>query len=418
MNHMMIFTFHETGISSLLLWQNVALGPVFHWAQGYDPTHHWWLSTTWAALPLLVLLTAIVGLKLKAHRAALIVLTAALAIAIFVFHMPVKLAGLATIYGAGYGLFPIFWIIFPVIFMYQMTVKAGRFGLLQQCLTGITEDSRLQLLLIAFCLGAFFEGAAGFGTPVAGCGTILLGLGLKPVQAAGLALLANTAPVAFGGLGIPIVALHGVTGLDTLVLTRVGPNAADAVLHTGPVLADLGVCGFHCDVRGVACNFGGGSYVWIYAIGRCAAAWTVAGRHLRIGSHNRSAGTVPARVWKTKRILNARCEDVTHLSRRTNTGRADVVMRAALPWIILTAFVTLWERPSSAYGLMHSARCGSMCQAWLRLCSACRQSCQKLSGNLQYLSSTGLRQPILASFLRRSRWDFAGATLPARCCIQ
>lgn len=191
------------------------------WAQGYDPTHHWWLSTVCAALPLAALLIALLGPRLKAHISALIALAVALVVVIAVFHMPTGLAFLSTAYGAAYGLFPIFWIIFPVIFMYQLTIRSGRFGHLQECLVGVTQDSRLQLLLIAFAFGAFFEGAAGFGTPVAVCGTILLGLGFSPLEAAGLTLLANTAPVAFGGLGIPVIALHGVTGLDTRVLTRV-----------------------------------------------------------------------------------------------------------------------------------------------------------------------------------------------------
>ncbi|HZQ43468.1 MAG TPA: L-lactate permease [Acidobacteriaceae bacterium] len=168
------------------------------WFQTYDPAHHWWLSTLWAALPLFLLLVLLIGLKLKAHSAALIALAAALVVAVGIFHMPLHLAVRATVLGAGYGLFPIFWIIFPVIFMYQLTVRAGRFKLLHECLVGVTEDSRLQLLLIAFILGAFFEGAAGFGTPVAVCGTILLGLGFSSLEAAGLTLLANTAPVAFG----------------------------------------------------------------------------------------------------------------------------------------------------------------------------------------------------------------------------
>src|SRR5258707_14536827 len=151
------------------------------WMQAYDPSHHWWLSTVWAALPLVVLLAAMIVLRLKGHISALVALAVALVIAVGIYHMPMHLAALSTILGAGYGLFPIFWIVFPVIFMYQLTVRAGRFGLLQECLVGVTEDSRLQLLLIAFILGAFFEGAAGFGTPVAVFGTILFGVGFFPL---------------------------------------------------------------------------------------------------------------------------------------------------------------------------------------------------------------------------------------------
>ena len=175
----------------------------------------------WAALPLLVLLTCMGIIRLKAHVSALLALGTALVVVVTVFHMPWKLAGLAAVYGASYGLFPIFWIIFPVIFLYGLTVKAGRFQMLQECLVNVTPDSRLQLILIAFAIGAFFEGMSGFGTPVAVCSTILIGLGFAPLQAAGLALLANTAPVAFGSLGIPVTALHAVTGIDILVLTKV-----------------------------------------------------------------------------------------------------------------------------------------------------------------------------------------------------
>lgn len=324
--------------------QNLIPAKTAHWAQGYDPTHHWWLSTAWAALPLLVLLITIVGFKLKAHRAALLALATSLAIAIIVFHMPIILASLAAAYGAGYGLFPIFWIIFPVIFMYQLTVKAGRFDLLQQCMSDITEDSRLQLLLIAFCLGAFFEGAAGFGTPVAVCGTVLLGLGFKPVQAAGLALLANTAPVAFGGLGIPIIALHGVTGLDTLVLSRVVAVLLTPFCLLVPFWLIWSYAGFKAMVE-----------VWpaILVVGV-----TFASTQLTVAQLNgpwlvdivASVVTITAlvlflRVWKPRRILNAKLEDVTHLSRGGNAARASVVFHAALPWIILTIFVTLWGAP-------------------------------------------------------------------------
>ncbi len=341
---MITSTFHETGFSALLFLQNSGSTGSAHWAQGYDPTHHWWLSTAWAALPLLVLLTTIVGFKLKAHRAALLALATAFAIAVFVFHMPVILASLAAAYGAGYGLFPIFWIIFPVIFMYHLTVKAGRFVLLQQCMTDITEDSRLQLLLIAFCLGAFFEGAAGFGTPVAVCGTILLGLGFKPVQAAGLALLANTAPVAFGGLGIPIIALHGVTGLDTLVLTRVIAVLLTPFCILVPFWLIWAYAGFKAMLEVWPAIFVAGvTFAFTQLmIARLHGPWLV---DIIASVVTITALVLFLRVWKPKRILNAKLEDVTHLSRGVNAGRASVVFRAALPWIILTMFVTLWGAP-------------------------------------------------------------------------
>jgi lactate permease len=188
------------------------------WAQNYDPTGSWWLSTLIAALPIVVLLGTLALLHIKAHFAALLGLGTALVTAVFVFHMPARLAATTAVFGAGYGLFPIGWIILNVIFLYRMTLQTGRFKVLQESMTGITQDTRLQLLLIAFSFGAFFEGASGFGTPVAVTAALLIGLGFKPLQASGLSLIANTAPVAFGALGTPIIALAAVTGYSETVL--------------------------------------------------------------------------------------------------------------------------------------------------------------------------------------------------------
>jgi lactate permease len=189
------------------------------WQQGYNPLGHWLLSALVAAIPVVVLLGSLALGHIKAHYAAIAGLAAALIVAVVGFHMPARLAGAAAVYGAGYGLFPIGWIVLNVIFMYQLTVESGSFTVVQHSLTGITKDRRLQLLLIAFCFGAFFEGAAGFGTPVAVTAALLIGLGFKPLQASGLSLIANTAPVAFGGLGIPIIALSKVTGISEVVLS-------------------------------------------------------------------------------------------------------------------------------------------------------------------------------------------------------
>src|SRR5713226_4905951 len=204
-------------VGAILLFRLPASGRL--WQQGYDPTGHWWLSTIAAALPIVVLLGSVAGLRMKAHNAALLGLATGVVMAIGVFHMPGKAAAMAVTYGAGYGLFPSSWIILNVIFMYQLTAEAGLFKTLQESMTSITRDRRLQLVLIAFAFGAFFEGAAGFGTPVAVTAAILIGLGFPPLKASGLSLIANTAPVAFGALGLPLVALQGVTGLDLGVLS-------------------------------------------------------------------------------------------------------------------------------------------------------------------------------------------------------
>ena len=314
------------------------------WLQVYDPAHRWWLSTFWAALPLLLLLLLLAGFKLKAHAAALIALAAALVVAATIFHMPAHLALLATVLGAGYGLFPIFWIIFPVIFMYQLTVRAGRFKLLHECLVGVTEDSRLQLLLIAFLFGAFFEGAAGFGTPVAVCGTILLGLGFSSLEAAGLTLLANTAPVAFGALGIPVVALAGVTGLNMLVLTHV----IAALLTPFCLLVPFWLIWVYAGYKAMmeiwpailiaGATFGGSQLLiamlhgpWLVDITAAVVSLTVFVLFLK--------------VWKPKRILNAARQDVTHLPPSLSRNHAKAAIKAAVPWIILTLCVAVWGTP-------------------------------------------------------------------------
>ncbi len=200
----------------VLAWSGVT--PTAPWAQGYDPLGHWWLSTILAAVPVVVLLGTLAIFRMKAHYSAVLGLVTALLIAVGIFHMPVKMASITAIYGACYGLFPIGWIILNVIFLYRMTLETGRFKVLQQSMTGITQDTRLQLLLIAFSFGAFFEGASGFGTPVAVTAALLIGLGFKPLQASGLSLIANTAPVAYGALGTPIIALAAVTGFSEFTL--------------------------------------------------------------------------------------------------------------------------------------------------------------------------------------------------------
>ena len=189
------------------------------WPQNYDPLGNAFLSTLVAALPVVVLLGAIAWLEIKIHIAALLGLGVALAVALFAFHMPVDAALATAGYGAAYGLFPIGWIILNLIFLYQLTVDKGLFAVLRGSLANLAPDPRVQLVLIAFSFGAFFEGAAGFGTPVAVTAAILMQLGFKPLQAAGLSLIANTAPVAYGALGTPIIALAGVTGLDLHTLS-------------------------------------------------------------------------------------------------------------------------------------------------------------------------------------------------------
>src|SRR4030081_2219849 len=184
------------------------------WNQVYDPFHSSVLSTIAAALPVVTLLALIASNKVKAHIAAVIALVVANLVAIVIVTMPANMSIRATVLGAVTGFFPIGWIVLNVIFLYRLTVEKRAFGTLQATIGGVTEDRRLELLLIAFSFGAFFEGASGFGTPVAVTGAMLIGLGFSPLAASGLSLIANTAPVAYGALGTPIIGLQSVTGLD------------------------------------------------------------------------------------------------------------------------------------------------------------------------------------------------------------
>src|SRR3954471_7933400 len=186
---------------------------IIAWSQNYTPLGGLGLSTLVAALPVVVLLGSLGLFHVRAHWAALAGLAASLLIAVLVYGMPAHLAGRAAVFGAAYGLLPIGWIVLSAIFLYDITVHTGQFEVIKQTIAGLADDRRVQVLLIAFSFGAFIEGAAGFGTPVAITAAMLIGLGFKPLPAAGLALIGNTAPVAFGALGTPIITLSEITGL-------------------------------------------------------------------------------------------------------------------------------------------------------------------------------------------------------------
>jgi lactate permease len=184
-----------------------------NWTQNYYPLGSLLLSALVASLPVVILLGLLAFFHVKAHYAALAGLAASLLIAILTYGMPTSLAVASALNGAAFGLFPIGWIVLNAIFVYDITVTTGKFETIKHTITGLARDRRIQALLIAFSFGAFIEGAAGFGTPVAISAAMLIGLGFKPLQAAGLALIGNTAPVAYGALGTPIITLAQVTNL-------------------------------------------------------------------------------------------------------------------------------------------------------------------------------------------------------------
>ncbi|KVZ43917.1 lactate permease LctP family transporter [Burkholderia ubonensis] len=184
------------------------------WHQIYTPLGSLGLSAFVAAIPIIFFFVALAGFRLKGHVAAAITLLLSLGVAILAYRMPAPQALAAAGFGFAYGLWPIAWIIVAAVFLYRIVVKTGQFDVIRASVLSITDDQRLQMLLIGFSFGAFLEGAAGFGAPVAITAALLVGLGFRPLHAAGLCLIANTAPVAFGAMGIPIIVAGQVTGID------------------------------------------------------------------------------------------------------------------------------------------------------------------------------------------------------------
>ena len=184
------------------------------WQQVYDPAGNIWLSSLIASLPILFFFVALTLLRMKGYLAGTLTVALALLVSIFFFRMPIAMALAAAGAGFLFGLWPIAWIIVTAVFLYKITVRTGQFEVIRASVVSITEDQRLQMLLVGFSFGAFLEGAAGFGAPVAITAALLVGLGFNPLYAAGLCLIANTAPVAFGAMGIPILVAGQVTGID------------------------------------------------------------------------------------------------------------------------------------------------------------------------------------------------------------
>ncbi|MGA2083352.1 MAG: L-lactate permease [Holophaga sp.] len=319
------------------------------WSQGYDPTGRWWLSTLVASLPVVVLLGSLALCHVKAHLAALLGLAMALLTAVLGFHMPARMAGATAVYGAGYGLMPIGWIIVNVIFMYVLTVETGLFKTLSESLTTITKDRRLQLLLIAFCFGSFFEGASGFGTPVAVTAAILIGLGFKPLEASGLSLIANTAPVAFGALGIPLIALNGVTGIDLMVLSA----------NVGRILTPFCILVPFWLIWAFA-GFGGMLEVWpAILVAGASFGFTqllVSNLHgpwlVDIAASVVSMGCLIAFLlkWKPGKEWVMEGEAAATHAAAANCTTGEVV-KAWTPWVILSVLVGLWGTPAIKAGL-------------------------------------------------------------------
>ena len=315
------------------------------WRQVYNPLAAAWLSTVVAALPIVLLLGGLALARLRAHVAALLGLAASLLVAVLAFGMPAGMAARTAGLGAAYGLFPIGWIILNVIFLYDLTVEKGHFKIMQESLTGITRDRRLQLLLIAFSFGAFFEGAAGFGTPVAVTAAILIGLGFAPLAASGLSLIANTAPVAFGALGTPIVALAGVTGIDVRQLSAMVGRQLPFFSLLIPFWLVWAYCGFKKmkEVWPALAVAGVSFAVPQWLISNFHGPW-LAGVGAAIVSM--AALVVFLLKWRPKAIFESdgSAENAPSSAERRSHATGEL-LRAWLPWIVLSVFVFLWGIP-------------------------------------------------------------------------
>ncbi|HEY6181385.1 MAG TPA: L-lactate permease [Terriglobales bacterium] len=320
------------------------------WSQVYDPMGKWWFSTLLASIPVVVLLGTLAFLHIKAHWAALLGLATSLAIAIVMFGMPARMAFTAAGYGAAYGLLPIGWIILNVIFLYQMTMETGRFKVLQESLVTITQDRRLQLVLIAFSFGAFFEGAAGFGTPVAVTAAILIGLGFRPLQASGLSLIANTAPVAFGALGTPLITLQAVTGLDLRELSAMAGRILPLFSALVPFWLVWAFAGFTGMLEVWPAVLVAGVFFAIpqFLISNFHGPWLV---DILSAMCSMTALTLFLLKWHPKHIWDLDGRSASTEARGTHGHSTAEVVRAWVPWIILSVIVFVWGLPQVKAGM-------------------------------------------------------------------
>jgi lactate permease len=338
------------------------------WTQNYDPVGHWWLSTLLAALPIIVLFSLLAGFKVKPHWCAIAGALTAMTVGIVFFRMPLTLAAISFGYGVAFGLLKIAWIVLAAVYLYDISVETGQFEIMKESVAGITPDRRLQVLLVAFCFGAFIEGAAGFGAPVAIAGAFMIGLGFKPFHAAALNLIANTAPVAWGAIGTPVHALAAVTALPesdlSAMIGRILPFTAVIVpfwlvrtmvgwKETFEVLPPILVVGI---------SFSLTQFIWSNYVDSNLV-------DIMGGVVSIIAVVTFLRFWKPKRIWRFDYDDKTpalppptgktsdqmggewaaeqfdgYVKARSYT--AGQVLKAWMPFAVLSLFVLLWGLPS------------------------------------------------------------------------
>lgn len=316
------------------------------WPQNYDPLNNALLSTLLAALPILVLLGSIAIFHIRIHIAAVFGLLVAIGVALFMYNMPVSAVAASTIYGGAYGLFPIGWIVLNLIFLYQLTVDKGLFTIIRMHLSTIAPDPRVQVILIAFAFGAFFEGAAGFGTPVAITAAILIQLGFRPLAACGLALIANTAPVAFGALGTPIIALSAVTGIDVLKLSAMVGRQLPLFSFIVPFWVIWAMVGFRGMISVWPAAFVAGFSFALtqFLVSNYHGPWLV---DIFASIASIVSIIILLKFWQPKTIWKLeKGEDTLALQPDPKNVITKDIIRAWTPWVILTLFIFAWGVPT------------------------------------------------------------------------
>lgn len=323
-----------------------------HWQQIYDPMGNIWLSSAIALIPIIFFFLALAVFRLKGSVAGTITVVLALLVALFLYQMPVTLALSSAIYGFFYGLWPIAWIIIGAVFLYKVTVKTGQFDIIRSSILSLTEDQRLQMLLVGFAFGTFLEGAAGFGAPVAITAALLVGLGFKPLYAAGLCLIVNTAPVAFGAMGIPIIVAGQVSGVETHAISQMVGRQLPFIV---PIVL-VWIMAIMDGWRGVRETFpaivvGGGSF----AIAQFLTSNYIGPELPDITAAIASlvSLTLLFKVWQPKHIFRFE-NQVDGKNQRGDTIRVSAplptthyspaqIIKAWMPFVILTAMVSLWS---------------------------------------------------------------------------
>ncbi|MEE3711533.1 lactate permease LctP family transporter [Campylobacter sp. CLAX-7218-21] len=317
------------------------MGVYMQWTQVYDPLGNIWLSALVAFLPILCFLVSLLVFKLKGYMAAFLTVILASVLALFVYDMPFSLIGASFVQGFAQGMWPIAWIIIAAIFLYKLSVKSGSFEVIKQSVISITPDHRIQVILIGFCFGSFLEGAIGFGGPVAITAALLVGLGLKPLYAAGLCLIANTAPVAFGAVGIPIIAMANLVGVEQYEVSAMVGRMLVPLSLTVPFFIVFLMDGF----KGVKETF---PAILVAAISFTATQF-ISSNYLGAELPDIVSAVVSLicttaflKIWKPSNIF--RLDDQTDFTSKTELSNGQI-FKAWLPFILLIACIILWTQP-------------------------------------------------------------------------